>query len=862
MANIPYDGGIDARSGRSRGARLTNAYDADSFGAGSARGMIESGRAVQDVGEGLRNERQRKEQQEALYGEALFDPSGLFDKVKGEVNEDAEGYKQRVKVEYSNEVETYLNGFEDDNVRTELRQRLMARMPAYLSQAQAYQSKVQEDTSKSNTNVVLDKVKNRVMSDPSFYDTGLAMGAEAIDLYGPIPAHLKADMKKNLEYDLSKTRFEAQLSKAKNVNDLDSVALELNTDEWRDKLNARDYEDLTGKVMSAKKAYQQQVNSEAKALLSGLESRSKDPQNIIPQEELVQAQKAASESGDISSQQRLARVVRDQQIVRSERKLTPAQMRQRMEETKGQDASPLPPKISEYVNNTTNKYPGISSSYLTATVMREFRGELSKPNPDYGKKNPEPNATSTGIMQFTDGTFANLLKDDTVAKAIGVTEGMTDAQKLELRKDPEKAIIAGAILAKQNKAQMENTLGRGVSDAELYMAHFLGAPEAIRFLKSREAMGDSVAADAFPDAAKYNKNVFHDKEGNKLSFNQVYQNVVNDFATATTRVAYDDNQVREKMLTSMEQSLNGGDGMKYAASVGVVSLVPLDQEGGFAARGKALQTANAYYGRQLKPFTVDEEAYMQRVINEGKTDDVVAMMQSVQQMGPDGARAAFDQLKIKSPAFAHAGALALDGDQATAADVVRGFKRMKDNPAIITSMGVKEEMAAQQFDNTVGGALSRIRPADRQAAQEAAMAYLVETQGAAGKKYDNTAYKQAIERVLGGRIDKVNGEKTYLPAGIKASDMRVALRKMDLQDYIGMSVNGSTPKHQDGADIDPRDMEDEVILRAVGGDKYALVDGEGGFLVTSKTAADGYPEKFIIELNTDNVRRILTRTKK
>lgn len=861
MGSIPYQSEVDSRTGRSQGARLRNSYDAEAFGGGN--GLQKAGAGLVDAGDELRYERVRKEREQSIYSEAMFDPTDVINGVKQEAGADALGYKDKVKTAYQNYVDEYVNGIENDNVRKDVREKLMGRLPSYTNQADVYERTVRAETSKERTNEVLYTLRNRVLSDPNAYDEAVRLGGEAVDTYAVgLDGKSKQAMTKQYAYDLAKSRFEGKLNRATTAADLDGVAAELNTPDWQQRLIPKDYEDINDKIVAGKRAYQQQVGSEAKATLKGLEERSKDATTLIPQQELVDAQAKVSASQDIGAQQRMARVVRDQSIVRSERKLTPSQMRARMEQTSQQKDTTadgaLPPTLAVAVNKAAADY-GISASYLDSTIMREFGGELAKPNPDFGARNPEPGATSTGVMQFTDGTFKKLVQDPAVASALGVTKDMTEEQVLALRSNPEKAIVAGAILAKQNKAYMEQNIGRPVSDVELYMAHFLGAPEATRFLKTMEADGNVDAATAFPDAAKMNANVFKSKDGKPLTLAQVYDNISRSFTASSSQVTYDDNQVRKSMLDKMETALNSNEGMKFAAAVGVVSLTPLDQEGAFPARAAALKTASTYYGRQLQPFTPDEEAYIQKTINDGSVDKTLGLMTSIQSMGPDGARAAFSQLKLKAPAFSHAGMLALDGDPATASDIIRGYKRMKENPAVLTALKFKEDAASVDFQRAVGPALSRIPPAERQAAQEAALAYLVETQGANGKEYTSSTYQDAVTKTLGGRIDKVNGEKTFLPAGIKAVDVRKVLSLMTLNDYVSMSINGSTPMHADGAAIDPRDMEDEVKLRAIGGDQYALADGEGAFLWTGKTTPDGYPEKFIIELTPEKVRSILAR---
>lgn len=866
MGVIPYESQIDARSGRSGGARLRNGFGAEAFGALEGRALQQVGGGLIDVGDEMRRERNRDEQEEALYGAAMFNPEPALQQVKESMNPNGDGYVDAIRTTYTNQVEEYLNGFDNDNVRTDLRQRLLARLPTYTSQATAYESSVRQETSKSRTNQILDIQRNRVRANPTEYDDAISMGEEAIDLY--LPPVIAGPAKQQLAYEITKDRFSAKLDAARNIDDLNAVAEELRDPNWQNKLMPRDYDDLLGKIATGEKAYRQQVTSEATAALKGMEERARDPMNIIPQEELVATQKAVAASGDISAQRRLARVQRDQSIVRSERKLTPAQLRTRIEEAKAKPEQSLPgdglpADISGTVNATAQAY-GLNASLLEGFIQREY-GQVLRDKPgDYSVQ--AKGTSATGIMQFTEGTFLNLMKDPTVSTALGVdTANLSDAQILELRKDPATSIVAGAILAKQNGAQIEGAIGRPASDVELYMAHFLGAPEAIRFIQLNQTNSSAPAATLFPTAAENNASVFYGRTDGKvdkskpLTVAEVQQNISASFVDTTGQVAYDDNQVREKMLTQMETYLNGPDALKYAASVGVVDLVPLDQEGGFAARGKARETASNYYGRQLAPFTTDEEAFIQQRVQEGSVNDVLGLMTEIQSMGSDTAKAAFQQLKIKSPAFAHAGLLSMNGDPATAADVVRGVKRMKDNPAALTGLDFKEQSAAAQFESVVGPALSRIDPSERQAAQEAALAYLVETDGAAGKKYNDKRYREAVERVLGGRIAKVNGEKTYIPAGLQQRDITRALNLMTLEDYVALSTDGSTPMHADKTPIDPRDMDDEVTLRAIGGDKYILADSEGAYLWTGKIGADGLPQKFIIDLSPPRVRAMLDK---
>jgi hypothetical protein len=97
---------------------------------------------------------------------------------------------------------------------------------------------------------------------------------------------------------------------------------------------------------------------------------------------------------------------------------------------------------------------------------------------------------------------------------------------LSLRKDPTaNALMAGAF-ANANAKVLTDRLGRKPTDGELYMAHFLGASGASRFISAAEANPNGKAADLFPRAAQANNSIFYDKQGAAKSLKQVYAGLV------------------------------------------------------------------------------------------------------------------------------------------------------------------------------------------------------------------------------------------------------------------------------------------------------------------------------------------------
>ena len=76
--------------------------------------------------------------------------------------------------------------------------------------------------------------------------------------------------------------------------------------------------------------------------------------------------------------------------------------------------------------------------------------------------------------------------------------------------------------AQQTKSEMQCSLGRDVCGGELYAAHFLGADAACKLIQLNGAEPGAAAANAFPQAAGANKNVFDHSDGTAKSVREVY----------------------------------------------------------------------------------------------------------------------------------------------------------------------------------------------------------------------------------------------------------------------------------------------------------------------------------------------------
>jgi hypothetical protein len=136
-------------------------------------------------------------------------------------------------------------------------------------------------------------------------------------------------------------------------------------------------------------------------------------------------------------------------------------------------------------------------------------------------------SSARGLYQFTDATWLAMVRDHGAEIGLGgravVKDRATRADILALRDDPRLSAELAARLAQDNRAALEGTLGAGkVGATELYLAHFLGAGQAIRFLIAMATRPETDAANLFPVEAKANPGVFRDDQGQARSLDQIY----------------------------------------------------------------------------------------------------------------------------------------------------------------------------------------------------------------------------------------------------------------------------------------------------------------------------------------------------
>ena len=132
-------------------------------------------------------------------------------------------------------------------------------------------------------------------------------------------------------------------------------------------------------------------------------------------------------------------------------------------------------------------------------------------------------SSAAGLYQFTKGTWLSTLEAHGARHGLPWADGAIDGGRvadpalrqrlLAMRHDPELSARMAAELAADNGAALKGVLGRDPDAAELYMAHFLGAEGAGRFLSALAADPAQSAAALLPQAAAANRPIFYGRDG-------------------------------------------------------------------------------------------------------------------------------------------------------------------------------------------------------------------------------------------------------------------------------------------------------------------------------------------------------------
>ncbi|MBC7521247.1 MAG: transglycosylase SLT domain-containing protein [Sandarakinorhabdus sp.] len=142
-------------------------------------------------------------------------------------------------------------------------------------------------------------------------------------------------------------------------------------------------------------------------------------------------------------------------------------------------------------------------------------------------------SSARGLYQFTNATWLETVRKHGAEHGLGwaadaIKQGAAGAGSaaratiLALRDNAEAAALMAGEFAHDNGAILEKKLGRAAGATELYMAHFLGAGGAGKFLTALAVSPGLAAASGGPAGAAANAAVFFAKDGSPRSLADVF----------------------------------------------------------------------------------------------------------------------------------------------------------------------------------------------------------------------------------------------------------------------------------------------------------------------------------------------------
>ncbi|GAO55285.1 transglycosylase SLT domain-containing protein [Novosphingobium sp. MD-1] len=157
---------------------------------------------------------------------------------------------------------------------------------------------------------------------------------------------------------------------------------------------------------------------------------------------------------------------------------------------------------------------GVDFGYLLAQARLE-----SGLNPNARART----SSATGLYQFTNSTWLRTLDKHgadhgydwagSVIENGSVRDPALRQQIMSMRSDPQLSALMAGELANDNRNYLFGVLGRQPGNSELYLAHFLGAEGAGRFLTAMATDPSQSAAALLPQAAASNRSIFYDDSG-------------------------------------------------------------------------------------------------------------------------------------------------------------------------------------------------------------------------------------------------------------------------------------------------------------------------------------------------------------
>jgi hypothetical protein len=205
-------------------------------------------------------------------------------------------------------------------------------------------------------------------------------------------------------------------------------------------------------------------------------------------------------------------------------------------------ADPSRVRVAGAIKQAANS-TGASFEYLLATAKMES---------DFKPAAGASTSSAHGLFQFIEQTWLGTVKEagaqfgygqyaDSITRSASGEYSVSNpgARKaiMELRDEPAASSAMAGVLTQSNSFKLTGMIGRRPTDAELYMAHFMGVGSAAKLISNAEDNPRASGARLFPNAAAANRSVFYDRSGSARSVSEVYSELTSRYASAASSPA-------------------------------------------------------------------------------------------------------------------------------------------------------------------------------------------------------------------------------------------------------------------------------------------------------------------------------------
>ena len=304
--------------------------------------------------------------------------------------------------------------------------------------------------------------------------------------------------------DMFKTPEEIKQDQEANAADLKKITQNIKETEKQLADPAAFKEELMKRKEVAEKAYMEQAQhtENLKKLYkeaSTAEQKAQLDKQIIESRKQEMAKKAEADEASIRARNAKTKLTDtekaniENKLLELEKKKLEVAEKQKTLAERAKTLESAPPTPQTAAKAPVSKEPGGMNSYLQKVAQVESGGKADA---------KAKTSSASGLFQFTEGSW----KDTT--KAMGKNYSLED------RFDPKKSAEVAQFYTERQKAQVEKGTGREASEADLYMAHFLGAGGATKFLNAMAKNPNALATEgADPKQIEANKPIFYEDGG-------------------------------------------------------------------------------------------------------------------------------------------------------------------------------------------------------------------------------------------------------------------------------------------------------------------------------------------------------------